>query len=221
MSSSPSFCWLSLPIAIDFATRRPRSVAVGSGFSSAGLIGLTIGPPCGIIWAVFAILQTIFIAKADAVFVALTGSTPLKKLRGVHLGVNIAALVPVNLLVFVGVPVTLVKLRRANTSTQRVDGGDTVRALGLASIALHIFMYVVIGILAGVTIEGTISSPPTSALFVHFWAVLVIFVAWIVVHVLFAIFADNLILKLIAQEAAISKKVMSANDQTEFESVRG
>lgn len=212
-----------VPAIIDVATIRRPPAAVGSGFSTAGFIGLTVGPLCGVFWAIFAILQTIFIAKADAVFLALTGATPLKKLRGVHLGVNIAALVPINLLVFVGVPVTLVKLRRANK--ERVNG---VCALGLSSIALHIFMYVVIGILAGVTIieetvtaNGTFPSPPLPALFTHYWAVFVVFVAWIVIHVLFIIFADNHIRKLIArEEAAMSKNVMSAGGQTEFKSIR-
>jgi hypothetical protein len=84
---------------------------IGSGFSTAGIIGLTVGPAAGIVWAIFAILQAVFVARANGVFVTAVGETPLKKLRGVHLGLNIATLAPVTgVLVLVSAPVTLVKL---------------------------------------------------------------------------------------------------------------
>lgn len=173
---------------------------------------------CGCCLGHLGILQAIFIAKANDVFVAAAGPTALKKLRGVHLGLNIATLVPLTgFFVFVSVPITLVK--RAN---KLVDGFGKVRALGLASIAIHIFMYVLIGILSGTTIVGDFSPSPSLATL--FPLVFVIFFIWIAVHVAFTIVADRFILTLIDQEAALAPKtpltVIAAGDETEFESAR-
>ncbi len=135
------------------------SLVEGRAFGSsgccvgAGLVAITAGPAAGFAWLFFAILNCVFVVKANAVFVAATFdfSRP-RTLRSVLLGLNIGAIAPLlGLLVLVSAPVTLVKLGRAVRERPKfADEFARVRWLGIASLLIYVLLYVVLGILVGV-----------------------------------------------------------------------
>lgn len=195
----------SILLAVAVLAPLSESRTFGSGFSNTAVLVISIAPLAGIMWLVFAILHAVFIAKADTVFVAAAGGSPPRKLRGVHLGFNLAALAPMTgWFSLVGVPVTLVKL--GNLVRERPKFAAQfriVRWVGLGSVAAYLLIYVVMGILIGLRI-----------LIWLWWVPFLFFLAWVAVHVWFIVAADKLILQMIDTEPSAVQMAVAPTTPT-------